>query len=263
MGQFIVSRANNGVSFYLLAENGRRLATSRTYATLDACKKGIASLIVNAPDVPLVDSSAGEYGPNPKFEVVEACEGYGFLLKSANGKSVITSPTYATKKACLRAVSMLRKGVLDADVQFLQKQGLVPLTMTAHMAAVGAATTQKKAPLVSGFPLSEEEAVVMPITDTCDEPFTDTEADEVHPVSEVPPVTPTPTTATASVPKVRRVSPTTGAARGGPVPRVIRLQPSVAVKQKTPGKTAPFAKKASTAPKKSPRTLLDFLLKRK
>ena len=95
MSRFIVSRTENGVSFCLLAQNGRRLVTSRTYATLDACKKGIASLIANAPNVPLVDSSAGEYGKNPKFEVVQDGEGFGFLLKSANGKSVIVSSSYA------------------------------------------------------------------------------------------------------------------------------------------------------------------------
>ncbi|MBE6604625.1 MAG: DUF1508 domain-containing protein [Ruminococcaceae bacterium] len=254
MGKFIVSRTQSGVSFDLLDDKGRRLATSRTYATLDACKKGIASLIVNAPVVPLLDSSAGEYGPNPKFEVVASDEGYGFMLKSANGKSVITSPTYATKKACLRAASMLRKGVVDAKVLFLQKQGPVSLTMTAHMAAVGAVTVEKKAPAASDAPLLEEP-IASPASEPYDASLPAVEEVVAEAASEPFAITPPPAAPAPAASKQHRVPPA--------VPRVIRLQPSGGVRQGNSKKTASPVKKASVSLKRSSRALLDFLLKRK
>ena len=129
MGQFIISRSAAGDRFSLRSDSGRILAVSRNDATLDACKKGIASLIVNAPVIPVLDATVGEYGRNPKFEIVAAGTGFTFLMKSANGKSVLTSPAYATKKACLRAISMLRRGVADYEILFYTKEGLTPLTM--------------------------------------------------------------------------------------------------------------------------------------
>ena len=129
MGRFVITRSAAGDSFCLYAENGRALARSHDYATLDACKKGIASLIVNAPVISVVDATAGERGPNPKFEIVKVGEGVGFVLKSANGKSVVASPTYATKKACLRAISMLRTGVCDYEIYFMRRATAEPLQM--------------------------------------------------------------------------------------------------------------------------------------
>lgn len=268
MSRFIVSRTENGVSFCLLAQNGRRLATSRTYATLDACKKGIASLIANAPNVPLVDSSAGEYGKNPKFEVVQDGEGFGFLLKSANGKSVIVSSPYATKKACLRAVSMLRKGVLSADVLFLQKEGVVPVTMTAHLAAVGVAVAERKQALPSP-PSPLEEPDTLRATESVEEAWLGihdgvaADAPEEEPIaapfaasSAAAPKTPA---ATAVAPKV----PAATAAARAAVPRVVRLQPTLGARQAAPKKAAVAPKTSSAASLKSPRTLLNFLLKRK
>ncbi len=129
MGQFIISRSAAGDRFSLRSDSGRILAVSRDYRTLDACKKGIASLIVNAPVIPVLDATVGEYGKNPKFEITAAGTGFVFLMKSANGKSVLTSPAYATKKACLRAITMLRRGVSDYEILFYTKEGLTPLTM--------------------------------------------------------------------------------------------------------------------------------------
>ena len=87
MSRFIISRGALGVRFLLKADNGRTLAVSKYYATLDACKKGICSLTFYAPIAPLVDATVGEYGANPKFEITKGeSGGYCYALKSANGK---------------------------------------------------------------------------------------------------------------------------------------------------------------------------------
>ena len=129
MGRFIVTRTADGVRFLLESSSGMALATSRCYKNLDACKKGIASLVADLPTVPLVDATEGKRAPNPKVELIASGRGYAFLIKAPNGKTVIASPDYATKKAARRAVSMLRAAVLDATLVFVREAGLSPLTM--------------------------------------------------------------------------------------------------------------------------------------
>lgn len=130
MSRFIIFRDAAGVRFLLKAENGRTLAASKYYATLDACKKGICSLVYYAPIAPLVDATAGEYGANPKFEITRGeTGGYSYALKSANGKSVLSCAPMETRKACLRAVAMLRTGVMNAEVMLDAPRHLMPLTV--------------------------------------------------------------------------------------------------------------------------------------
>ena len=130
MSRCIISRGALGVRFLLRADNGRTLATSKYYATLDACKKGICSLTFYAPIAPVVDTTVGEYGANPKFEIMKGeSGGYCYALKSANGKSVLCCAPMETRKACLRAVAMLRTGVMDAEVVMDTPRQLTPLTV--------------------------------------------------------------------------------------------------------------------------------------
>ena len=129
MSRFILSRDVRGVRFLLKADNGRTLATSKYYATLDACKKGICSLTLYAPIAPVVDATVGEYGANPKFELTKEVGGYCYTLKSANGKSVLTCAPMETRKACLRAIAMLRTGVMDAEVVLDTPRQMMPLSV--------------------------------------------------------------------------------------------------------------------------------------
>jgi uncharacterized protein YegP (UPF0339 family) len=130
MGCFIISRTPSGDRFMLQSDAGRTLITSKDYATLDACKKGICSLAYYAPIVPIVDASVGEYGPNPKLEITAGEDGGLFYcLKSANGKSVVEDGPFATKKACLRAIAMLRAGVQGCEVFFARPGGFDRLTV--------------------------------------------------------------------------------------------------------------------------------------
>ena len=116
MGRFIVTRTAMAVRFLLESASGMRLAVSRDYKNLDTCKKGIASLVAELPTAPLVDATAGERAPNPKIEMVGEGERYLLLVKARNGKTVLRTAAYATKKAARRAASMLRESVLDATV---------------------------------------------------------------------------------------------------------------------------------------------------
>ena len=271
MGRFLISRDEAGVCFCLQAENGRRLATSRTYATLDACKKGIASLIANAPTVPLVDSTAGERAPNPKIEIVAAAAGIGFVLKSANGKSVLTSPAYATKKACLRAVSMLRLGVQNAEVVMVQSAGLVPVVMTAHMAAVGiepvlSAPPKESEPSAPVCPFAAVEACPIPLAPLCEEEeaFALEETALADTASEEPFAAAPCEKAPVARPITAQKSPAP-AAKSSPAPRAPSSNRGAAAKNTGTAKkkTVITAKNVTLAFKKTSRELVDLILKRK
>ena len=171
MGCFVISRTPSGDRFLLQSDAGRTLVTSRDYATLDACKKGICSLVYYAPIVPVVDASAGEYGPNPKFEITADESGALYYnMKSANGKSVVQDGPFATKKACLRAIAMLRAGVVGAEVFFARPAGFERLTVgnlvqdepRAYTAAVPSAT----APAPSAPTVEAPTAAEMPVAPT-------------------------------------------------------------------------------------------------
>lgn len=247
MGRFIVSRTATGERFLLQSDAGRVLCTSREYATLDACKKGIASLVRFAPTAPLVDSTAGESGANPKFEITRAADGFVFELKAANGKSVILSGTYATKKACLRAVSMLRSGVAGAELFFSHPAGLQPLKMQA----VPAAEKKPKMPKKPVLPRAAVGAVAQTQTPV---------------MLEKPPVS-APSMPSATVAHSTQLpvsAPRAEAPQGSTVvPRLIRLAPANGGTSK-PQSTKP-APAQRTAPAQKPekkRSVLDIFFKK-
>ena len=127
MSRCIVSRTAAGVTFLVQSAGGRTVAVSKPYANLDACKKGIVSLFSVLKTAPTKE--VGEGGPNPKCEIGEDGHGFSFTVKSRNGKAVLTSVPYATKKACLRALSILRQCGEECEVLFDRQAGLLPLTV--------------------------------------------------------------------------------------------------------------------------------------
>ena len=129
MGRFLMMREGECYRFVLLSDKGRALAASAPYATADACKKGICSLALYAPTAPLTDATAGERSGNPKIEITEQNGALFYAVKSRNGKSVLRSAPHKTRKACLRAVAMLREGVKGASVSLATEQGEIPLTV--------------------------------------------------------------------------------------------------------------------------------------
>lgn len=222
MGKFIISRSAAGDRFSLQSDIGHTLAVSRDYATLDACKKGIASLIVNAPVIPVLDATAGEYGPNPKFEIVAAEGGFAFLMKSANGKSVLHSPAYATKKACLRAIAMLRRGVANYEILFYTREGLTPLTMKPPRGAAAKPAADPAPAVIRGQEpsITLAKAPVRPLLEE-EEPLAE--------LADIPDVTEDSAASArvaAAIKAEPQPTPTAPPATTAVTPRLIRLQPT-------------------------------------
>lgn len=123
-GRYEISKNKDGeYSFTLVTVSGRVLAHSGLYKTVSVCKKGIASLRVNA-DAPLEDKTEEIEGTParaalkcPKIEVSGAGElgGYNFTVRAKNGNVIATGEGYGTKKRCLEAVSNLRYIAFSAE----------------------------------------------------------------------------------------------------------------------------------------------------
>lgn len=122
MGKFVVKPAKNGVTFNLLAGNGEVIATSQVYASTKSCKKGIASVMVNAPVAGVEDQTTKDFAKeaNPKFEVYKDKKGeFRFRLIAKNGKAIAASEGYTTMKACKNGIDSVRKNAKGAKTEKL------------------------------------------------------------------------------------------------------------------------------------------------
>ena len=119
MGKFVVKATKTGFVFNLKAGNGEVIAVSEVYTTDSACKKGIASVMKNAPIAKLEDQTVAEVAAvtNPKFEVYTDKAGeFRFRLKARNGEIIATGEGYKAKASCLNGVESIRKNAPDAEV---------------------------------------------------------------------------------------------------------------------------------------------------
>lgn len=120
MSRFLIRAVPSGVKFDLTASNGQVIATSEAYRTEAACRKGIASVIKNAPLAPLENQTEEGFCslPNPKFELFQdRSGGYRFRLRARNGGIIATSEHYVTKAACLDGIASVRTSAPAAQVQ--------------------------------------------------------------------------------------------------------------------------------------------------
>ena len=120
MGKFVISDAKNGVKFNLKAGNGETIAHSEVYSSLASCKKGIASVIKNAPIAAVEDQTKEGYAKvkNPKFEVYADKKGEcRFRLKARNGQVVVSSEGYTTMKACENGIESVRKNAAEGKIE--------------------------------------------------------------------------------------------------------------------------------------------------
>ncbi len=120
MGKFVIKEVASGVKFDLKAGNGEVIATSEVYTTEAACKKGIASVMKNAPVAGVEDQTADEVVAvkNPKFEVYQDKAGeFRFRLKATNGQVIATGEGYKAKASCLNGVESVKKNVVDAPIE--------------------------------------------------------------------------------------------------------------------------------------------------
>lgn len=123
-GRYEIYRNSEGeYRFALVTVSGIPLAHSGAYKSLQLCKKGIASLRVNA-DVPLDDkteefSGVSEHIRCPKIELIMdeniGIGGYNFAVRAKNGNVIATGEGYGTKKRCLEAITNLRYIAFGAE----------------------------------------------------------------------------------------------------------------------------------------------------
>ena len=120
MGKFVINETKNGgLKFNLKASNGQVIATSQVYKTEVSCRKGIASVMKNAPVANLEDQTVEDFEKqkHPKFEVYEDKAGeFRFRLKATNGQIVATGEGYKKLASCLKGIESIRKNVVDAQI---------------------------------------------------------------------------------------------------------------------------------------------------
>ena len=119
MSKFVIRAVRSGVKFDLRAGNGQTILTSEVYSTAAACRKGIASVVKNAPAAGIENQT--EAGcparSNPKFEIYQDKAGaYRFRLKARNGQIIAMSESYAAKAGCLIGIESVQKNAADAEI---------------------------------------------------------------------------------------------------------------------------------------------------
>ncbi|MBR0481089.1 MAG: YegP family protein [Firmicutes bacterium] len=120
MGKFVINDTKNGVKFNLKAGNGEIIAHSEVYSSLGSCKKGIASVIKNAPIAPVEDQTKEGFEKisNPKFEVYTDKKGeFRFRLRARNGQNIAASEGYTTMKACQNGIESVRKNAAEGNIE--------------------------------------------------------------------------------------------------------------------------------------------------
>ena len=117
-GRYEISVLFDGYySFGLYVGSGRPLLAGGEHSTLPLCRKGIASVRLNA-DAPLEDLAAEEEGESaevkriraPKFTLAKGEDGmYRLTLYAKNGKPVAASPPDATHDAAVEVLESVRR----------------------------------------------------------------------------------------------------------------------------------------------------------
>ncbi|MBR6615471.1 MAG: YegP family protein [Lachnospiraceae bacterium] len=119
MGKFVIRKTNTGIKFDLKATNGKVIATSEVYNSMDACKNGIASIAANAPVAATEDQTVENFATekHPKFEIYkDKLEEFRFRLKAKNGQVIAVSEGYSTHANCVNGVESVRKNAIDAEI---------------------------------------------------------------------------------------------------------------------------------------------------
>ena len=119
MGKFVIKTTASGVKFDLKATNGEVIATSEVYASEASCKKGVASVIKNAPVAAVEDQTVEGFAKekHPKFEVYADKAGeFRFRLKATNGQVIAVSEGYKAMKSCMNGIESVKKNAQDAAI---------------------------------------------------------------------------------------------------------------------------------------------------
>jgi len=119
MGKFVLRRVQSGLKFDLKAGNGQTVLTSEVYTSEAACRKGIESVMKNAPRAKIENQTEAGWKTqvHPKFEVYLDRKGfYRFRLKARNGEIIAVSDSYNAKAGCLNGIDSVIKNAPDAAI---------------------------------------------------------------------------------------------------------------------------------------------------
>ena len=119
MSKFVIRTVNSGVKFDLKATNGQVILTSEVYTTEAACRKGIESIMKNAPAANVENQTEEGYETltHPKFEMYQDKAGeFRFRLKARNGEIIGTSEGYTAKAGCLNGIESVKKNAAEAEI---------------------------------------------------------------------------------------------------------------------------------------------------
>ena len=119
MSKFVIRTVSSGVKFDLKATNGQVILTSEVYTSDAACRKGIESIMKNAPIANVENQTEEGYEvlTHPKFEMYQDKAGdYRFRLKARNGEIIGVSENYSAKAGCLNGIESVKKNAVEADV---------------------------------------------------------------------------------------------------------------------------------------------------
>lgn len=121
MGRFVIKQARNGLYFDLQAGNYETIASSEIYSSDASCRKGIESVIRNAPIASVEDQTKENFSTrkNPKFEIYQDRTGhFRFRLKAKNGEIIATSEGYKAKASCINGIKSVMKNAINAQVVY-------------------------------------------------------------------------------------------------------------------------------------------------
>ncbi len=120
MGKFVLSQAKNGYKFNLVAGNGEVIAASQVYKTKATAKKGIASVMANAPVAKIEDQTEKDFAKvsNPKFEVYKDKKGeFRFRLKAKNGQIIAVGEGYTKLDSAKKGIASVQKNAKDGKIE--------------------------------------------------------------------------------------------------------------------------------------------------
>ncbi|MCR4622283.1 MAG: YegP family protein [Clostridiales bacterium] len=125
MGKFVIKAAKTGVMFNLKASNGEIIATSEIYTTKSACKKGIASVIKNAPIAGVEDQTQEgfETVKHPKFQIYTDKAGeFRFRLRARNGEIIAASEGYKAMAGCVNGIESVKKNAAEGKIEDITEE---------------------------------------------------------------------------------------------------------------------------------------------
>ena len=121
--RFEIKIAKNGdYMFNLYASNGRIIATSETYTSLQNCKIGIESVKKNAR-VHTEDQTTGSGALLcPKYELFLDKEGkFRFRLRASNGEIICASQAYTVKASAQTGIASIAENAPTAEIVILEQ----------------------------------------------------------------------------------------------------------------------------------------------